>query len=143
MSLEAETIFKSTANGDEEALLFIALWSSYCHLLDDLIDKEIAPTALKFIECNNLLTRLLTCEFFLRHRNIILTLKCLIGENYAASESMRTQDGRIKDWGLFLSHSGNDMLRFVALVTGGEAHLNSISAQLRDLTLKEHYGTEN
>lgn len=139
-SSEAKELFLEAAGEDGEAARFLMLWSSYCHSLDDLVDGDIAPTALKFIECNNLLTRLLTCEFFTSHRNNILVLKCLIGESFLASEELRRGEGREKDWGLFLSHSGNDMVRFVALVTGGESKLNSISRKLRALTLKEHYG---
>lgn len=136
---EAEQLFADIANGDEAALQFIRLWSSYCHLFDDLIDGDLAPTAIKFAECENLLARLLSCEFFKRHSEIILVLRIMISEAHTASEYLRALQGRERDWGLFLSHSGNDMLRFVAVVTGGEKHLASISARLRNLTLKEHY----
>jgi hypothetical protein len=143
MNEEAEILFKEIANGDGEALNFIRLWSSYCHTFDDLVDGDTSPTALAFAENQGLFTRLLFCPFFRRYEQDSLILRALISEAHTASEDMRkSSNPRERDWGLFLSHSGNDMLRFVALVTGGEKHLIEMSRKIRELTLKEHYGKE-
>jgi hypothetical protein len=37
-----------------------------------------------------------------------------------------------------LSHEGNNMLRVVALITGGFKHLEMVSSKLRELTFIEH-----
>lgn len=138
--IDPVTLFKEIANGSQAAYDFCVLWSSYCHKFDDIVDGDIAPQAANFVEVDNLLTRVLTCEFFRANGSIILAQKLLISESYVASEVMRqSENTKRKEWGLFLSHAGNDMLRLVSIITGGEPHLQYISEKLRTLTLKEHY----
>lgn len=138
--MEAQDLFKIIANENEDAYKFICLWSSYCHLFDDIIDKDKVGDINSLLELNRILLRFTTCKFYDDYRQTIMSLQILIGESYQASESLRKNKEDIKSFnlGLFLSHSGNDMLRFVALVTGGENHLNYVSKELRALTIKEH-----
>ncbi len=56
---------------------------------------------------------------------------------YVMSERLK-KDKATLAYGNYLSHKGNDMLRFVALVTGGEDHLAYVSEALRLLTIQEH-----
>ena len=139
-SPEAIELFKEIANEDADAYQFICLFSSYGHLFDDLIDKDVSQSPESLLELSRLLLRLTTCKFYDKYRQTIMSLQILIGESYITSEKLRKDRNNIQEYqyGLFLSHAGNDMLRFVALVTGGENHLNYISGKLRELTIKEH-----
>lgn len=137
---EAENLFEEICKGDESALQFCKLWSTYCHEFDDLVDGDTKPTALAFAETQHIFARLMNCEFYKKYAPDIQLLRILISEYYTESEEMRSsKNPRLREWGLLQSHCGNDMLRFVALVTGGEKHLRDMSRKLRILTLKEHY----
>lgn len=140
MSREAEDIFKEITGDNEEAYKFICLWSSYCHKFDDLVDKDVNFSTENLLELNRILLRLTTCKFYDDYRPTVMALQIMIGENYVASEKLRIAKKDLPSFqlGLFLSHCGNDMLRFVALVVGGENHLNYVSEKLRELTIKEH-----
>lgn len=134
--MQDNSVFKElllkTANGNDEAAKFLALWYSYAHKFDDLIDENFSVPEL--IAAGNELTALLTCEFFCDHKFILLPQIYLAAEAYQASETSQ-KDSFL---GVYLSHEGNNMLRTVALITGGYNLLVKVSEEIRTLTYVEH-----
>lgn len=130
-------LLKQTANGNEEAFKFLALWISYAHKFDDLIDEHFSVAEL--INANNELAALLTCEFFTDHKFILLPQIYLAAEAYQASETSQ-KDSFL---GVYLSHEGNNVIRTVALITGGYNLLVKISESLRTIVYLEHPVLEN
>lgn len=129
---ELEEVYSFIAKDDTTALLFIKLWTIYCHEFDDLVDEEF--NVIELVKTNNTLTKLLTSEFFIKYSQLLLPQIYLAAESYQESETNQ-KDTAI---GVYLSHEGNNMLRTVALITGGYDHLVSCSIKIRDLTYKEH-----
>lgn len=130
---ELEEVYSFIANGDTSgALSFIKLWTIYCHEFDDLVDEEF--NVIELVNTNNTLTKLLTSEFFIKYSQLLLPQIYLAAESYQASETNQ-KDTAI---GEYLSHEGNNMLRTVALITGGYDHLVRCSVKIRELTYKEH-----
>lgn len=129
---EIRTLYWFTANGDNGAFEFLSHWSVYCHRFDDLVDVDF--NALELIETNNELLRLTTCKFFRANAEILLP------QIYLAAEAYRASEGEEKGTalGIHLSHEGNNMLRVVALITGGFNHLVEVSKKVRGLTYVEH-----
>jgi hypothetical protein len=124
--------YLKVANGNSDALEFLNLWASYAHKLDDLVDEEFNVVSL--IDSNLDLARLTTTRFFTLHAPLLLAQIYLAAESYQASETLNKGT-----WlGIMLSHEGNNMLRVVALITGGFKHLEMVSSKLRELTFIEH-----
>lgn len=117
------------ANQDQEALLCLNLAISYFHKFDDVIDGDIKLTARSLVELNNLLTRLQTCKFYRDYSSILTSHLMLIGEDYVASNEEDSY------WNV-LRHNGNNFVRIVALLTGGEQLMNEVSKQLRAFSFK-------
>jgi hypothetical protein len=82
---------------------------------------------------------LLTCEFFEAHKFLLLPQMYLAAEAYEASETSE-KDSFL---GTYLSHEGNNMLRTVALITGGYKLLSEVSEEIRRLTYLDHPVLEN
>ena len=132
MTKNLESLIVKTANGNTEAQKFLELWYSYAHQFDDLIDERFSVVDL--INANNELARLLTTEFFESHKFLLLPQLYLAAEAYQASET--TQKDTFV--GTYLSHEGNNMLRTVALITGGWRLLAEVSEEIRRITYLEH-----
>src|SRR5689334_23197610 len=84
---KVKELYREIANKDAGAYEFIELWSRYAHKFDDLIDEKFDLEAL--ISTNNDLTRLLTCEFFIRNKEFLIGQIYLAAESYFASEVMK------------------------------------------------------
>lgn len=124
--------YKEISFGNEDAFAFVKLWTLYCHKFDDIIDEDFSVVDL--IETNNELTKLLTCKFFTDYSSLLLPQIYLSAESYQASETSK-KDNFL---GVYLSHEGNNLLRLVALITGGYNHLVKMSEKIRELTYVEH-----
>lgn len=142
-SQEFAYLLDKIANGDKDALLVCRLWTTYCHKFDDLVDSDVPLTADNMVECNNVLTRMLTNSFFVQYKDLLMLNLIMVGEAYAAAENMKVMPGvKEQEWAAYLRHSGNDFLRLIALLTGGEKHLANMSRKLRELSIKDHYTKE-
>ena len=129
---QIEAFYEDIANGDKDALAFIIGWQTYSHEFDDLVDEGFDLE--KGIKNNVRLMGLFTSKFFGFNSHQLLPAILLAAEAYKASN---TTD---KDTGLgeYLSHEGNNVLRVVALITGGFEHMARISNEIRRLTYLEH-----
>jgi hypothetical protein len=132
-----KSLLVKTAAGNEEALKFLTLWYRYAHKFDDLIDEDFSVKEL--IEAQLEHAALLTCEFFGSHKFLLLPQMYLAAEAYEASETSE-KDSFL---GTYLSHEGNNMLRTVALITGGYKLLSEVSEEIRRLTYLDHPVLEN
>lgn len=129
--------YHHVANGDDEAFKFITLYTKYCHEIDDLVDESFIVEDLMKSQVS--LSCVFSCEFFKKYFSILFTQIHLAGETYQASETTEKDTAL----GEFLSHEGNNVLRTVALLTGGYRHLVDVSQQIRLLTYEEHPCVEN
>lgn len=130
-------ILKLASNDDDEAFKFVLLWSSYSHKFDDLVDGDTELTAANMVECNNILQRMLSGVFYQRHPEMLGLQLYLVGEAYAASEQFKdaAPDSNEREWANFLRHAGNDVIRAVAAITGGEVLLKEVSKKLRQYSI--------
>jgi hypothetical protein len=136
-NLAFNNLLEKTANGNAEALKFLKLWYLYAHKFDDLIDEDFSVRDL--IEAQLEHAALLTCSFFEEHKFLLLPQMYLAAEAYEASETSQ-KDSFI---GVYLSHEGNNMLRTVALITGGYTLLREVSEGIRLITYTDHPVLEN
>lgn len=131
-TIELLNLYEEIAFGNKDALDFVKLWSIYCHMFDDIVDEDF--NVVNLIETNNELIKILTCKFFTDYSSLLLPQIYLAAESYQASETTK-KDNFL---GVYLSHEGNNMLRLVALITGGFNHLVKMSEKIRSLTYVEH-----
>lgn len=129
---ELKEFYLLVANGNEDAYNFIALWQTYCHSFDDLVDDKC--TVEDLIENNLGLAKVMKNRFFSQHAELLYPQIYLSAEAYRASE----KEEKDTNLGEFLSHEGNNMIRTVALITGGFPHLIEMSKEIRRLTYVEH-----
>lgn len=129
---ELSKFYQFVSNGNEDAYNFICLWQTYCHSFDDLVDEK--HTVENLIENNLGLAKVMKNKFFSQHAELLYPQIYLSAEAYRASEL----DEQSTTLGEFLSHEGNNMIRTVALITGGFKHLVEVSREVRRLTYIEH-----
>ncbi len=132
--IEFRGLLEQISNGDIKALICAELAVSYFHTFDDVVDGDKFGCARTMTECNNLFARLLCCEFFRLHQGVLLPQLILIADDYATSNECKRYD--------FLRHNGNNFLRLIALITGGENHLVRCSRKLLDSAFKEEFSEE-
>jgi hypothetical protein len=120
---------EKAAGGNQHAYRCADLAVSYFHAFDDIIDGDTPLSSRSLVKLNNLFLRLCACQFFCENRAILMPLLILIGEDYVASNE------ESKHWRI-LRHSGNNFIRAIALITGGEELLFEVSKELRDFSVK-------
>lgn len=121
---------EKAANSNQDAYVSIDLAVSYFHQFDDLVDGDTEFNARNFVKVNNLLTRLLTSKFFCENRGVLLAQILLIGDDYIASVESPEYWDRLR-------HNGNNFIRLIALITGGENLFIEVSKELRDFSVKD------
>lgn len=137
-SEDFRTALECVANGNVDAKEFVLLWTTYCHKFDDLVDGDTAPSAENLVECNNVLLRICNSRFFTQHYAALSVVILLTAETYAACERLKKSESTYeKEWAEMFRHCGNDVLRAVALLTGGEKHLNYVSNLLREFAVED------
>lgn len=137
---EFAALLEEASCGNNDALQCLMLATTYMHLFDDVVDGDLKLTAANLVKVNNIFARLLTCNFFIANKAILLAQLLLIGECYAAAEEYKTSGfEKRREWSNYMRHCGNDFIRAVALLCGGEAGLIYVSRKLREYSLKDHY----
>jgi hypothetical protein len=129
---DLKDFYSLVANNNEDAYNFIVLWQTYCHSFDDLVDDKC--TVEELINNNLGLAKVMKNKFFSLHAELLYPQIYLSAEAYRASE----KEEKNTSLGEFLSHEGNNMIRTVALITGGFQHLIKISQEIRRLMYIEH-----
>lgn len=130
-----KNILDLAANGNAQARLCLDLAVTFFHNSDDIIDCDMLLTVRELTKYNNMLARLFTCEFFKQFSGILMVQMALIGDDYAASEES-------PEW-IMLRHCGNNFVRTIALLTGGEDLMVRVSKMLRDYSIKDQYTSTN
>ena len=133
-------IIKTAANGNADADVFLVGWHEYCHLIDDIVDRDANATLA--IDVGAMAAALYTTPFFVEHaeklRPLILLITCLYQDS-VEMEGGETWDRRVAD---VIRHTGADMIRVVALITGGYRHMRRISRDLHSICYHAHHDAD-
>ena len=123
--------------GDRDAHVFCDLWFNYCHGIDDLIDTmedgrpTMKPEAVLSLFANA--AALYNCPFFVRYRDQLLSVALLVTSAYADSVAWeRSPIKRRRIIADVLRCCGDEMFFIVAMLTGGWAHVRSVSSRIRE-----------
>ena len=126
-------IYEQAANGRDDARLFLLGWHHYCHLIDDLVDGDVTPTAETICEVLVMACKLLSTPFYQANALRLSGVVVAITNTYADSVAWeRTDTAWKKQVADTIRQTGNDMIATVADITGGYRGMRSISLALRE-----------
>lgn len=130
-----EDLHKKAANEDSFAMVFLNLWSEYCHDIDDLIDekKHDAETLCKLLILANVLY---STHFYVNHATALKLVVLNITNAYADSVKWDKAGDWQGKWADTLRFAGAEMVTAVAMITGGYDLVRQISPLLREVNWK-------
>lgn len=139
MKDELQELCIKIANGNQEAFEFIILWNGLCHSIDDVVDcsgKNPEFIIKSFMSVFSL------CEhpFYKKYSASLYSVIVLTANAFADSNDERLIILQIKDT---LRFYGNEMLMWIAFITGGHQLMREISWKLRAISYNEHHGSSN
>lgn len=142
-SEERSAFYRTVANGNELAREWLCLFHDYCHELDDVIDiPDWSPArVLAVFERANLIY---THPFYAAYRAQLTPAIQVATAIYSdANHWEKEPDLWKKQWADVMRHSGNEVIFSVAFITGGYAHLKSITRPMLAMCYiyhKDKYG---
>lgn len=123
--------------GNQDAMMFCDLWHRYCHAIDDLIDTmedgrpvmdrdQIIGTFLKAAVLYN-------SAFFVAYRNLLFPIVVDITNVYMMSVQWeKAPQPHLRKMGDIFRTCGNRIYSMVALITGGEQHMVTMSRKITE-----------
>lgn len=124
--------------GNAEAAEFLQHWRAYVHQIDDLCDGHRAIDTCP--EVFALASLVYSSKFYREHAAALFVTVQLVTCAYEDSLALAH---RSEPWAAQLAevlrHAGADMVRAVAFLTGGYAHLRRISPALHEACWREHH----
>ena len=137
---EAE-ILELAVNGNAEARDFLYAWHTYLHLIDDIVDGD--KPAAEIVTATRWASAIYGLPFYLQHRGTLFPIIQLITCEYedanemaAATEPWKRQAADV------LRHSGANMVRIVAFLTGGYNAMRKVSPLLREACYFNHHTSD-
>lgn len=124
--------------GNADAAEFLRLWRAYVHQIDDLCDghREVLTCPEVFAAAN----LLYSSAFYRQHAPALFVTVQLVTCAYEDSLALAH---RSEPWADPLSevlrHAGSDLVRAVAFICGGYAHLRRLSPALHEACWREHH----
>lgn len=138
--LKDRELLRAICCGQEGAVDFLICWRAYVHLIDDIVDGE-APVA-EVIRVGAMANTLFTSKFYRVHADALYVTVQLLTMAYRDSveweKSGVAWQAQIAD---VIRHAGADMVRAVALLCGGYAHLEKYSLEIHSVCYTEHHTT--
>lgn len=136
-----EEIVKTAANGDAEAHAFLVAWLRWIHLIDDITDGDVPARQTVLVgrwSCD-----LFCCPFFQRYHTSLLPLiqlmSCTFEDSLDLESSPYPHERTIAD---VIRHTGGDMIRLVAFITGGYELMRTVSVPLRRVCYADHHNSD-
>lgn len=125
-------------NGNRDAAEFLHHWRAYVHQIDDLCDGHRAiDTCPEVFALANLVY---SSKFYRENAPALVVTVQLVTCAYEDSLALAH---RSEPWAAplaeVLRHAGSDMVRAVAFLTGGYAHLRRLSVSLHEACWREHH----
>lgn len=133
----ADHLVQRAANGNPEAAAFLVAWHRYCHLLDDIVDGDVPP--FQSLQLARWANDLYSSPFYRAHQLALQPLIQLITCTYEDSVEMERGEPWAKSVADVIRHTGSDMVRMVAWLTGGYEAMRDVSQPLRRLCYFEHH----
>lgn len=127
-----QELYRTIANGNEDAYRFVVGWQAHSHSVDDIIDGE-AKSPEQIIASFFSLTVIHQSNYWIKNREYLYITVALVTSDYA--------DSNIKDMPQadFLRSTGNNLLKAVAFLEGGYSLLRKVSPIINRLSYKEHH----
>lgn len=142
MSTPTDQLYDRAANGDRSAREYIELWNRYCHAVDDLVDASDRPGPEELLAVFAQAAVLYSHEFHRRHATTLLPVVLLVTSAYADSVKCEGKDGWAGQLADVLRFAGNEMVKTVALLTGGYPLVRDLSPVLWAVSYGEHHDAE-
>lgn len=136
--MNLQEVVKTAANGQPEAEAFLVAWMRWIHLIDDVADGDLHRR--NVVQVSRWACDLFCCAFFQRYRDNLLPLVQLMACTF--EDSLDMESSAIKwerDIADVIRHTGADMIRIVAFITGGYDLMRHISVPLRRLCYQDHH----
>lgn len=122
---------------DNEAVEFMHLYAEYCHLIDDIIDEPFS--AARILKTFNFATLLYSQPFWIRNKDALILVDCLINNQYADSVSWeKSNDEWKRQHAQALSHAAYNMMFAIVLIVAGYDKLREISEKFRTHSHLKH-----
>lgn len=123
--------------GSRDAMNFCDMWYQYCHGIDDLIDtlEDGRPTMSKEQIISLFLKAAVfyNSRFFVEHRDLLFPIALQTTNTYADSVAWENSSkAHLRIMGDVFRTCGNEMYFMVALICGGEAHMRTMSQQIKE-----------
>lgn len=129
------------ANGNRAALDYLSSVMACVELWDDLIDRDKSPSD---EDINGVMLTLMVClpanEFFSLNKSYLLplTITC-INAWMDSNELKQSHDERDRQAAWWLKQMGVELYGAVAYLTGGWAHMRSVSIKARHVLMHESF----
>jgi hypothetical protein len=130
--------------GNKEAEQWMQLIRIYVHLVDDIIDEDIASAnrqrgTERMCALGALNMRLHTHPFFLQNGAALHTAMLSNIVAYADSVAWENETGWKKTCSDWLRHGSIEIVMIIAAICGGYEHMRSVSQELRTLAYEKHH----
>ena len=122
-------IYEEATRGNEEAEKFLQAFHAWAHLIDDIVD-EPNRDRLDAVEVAMMANVLFSCPFYYQHAASLQMVTALIADAYRVSVIAERRGGDYARLADSLRLCGNQMVLAVAMIVGGWAHMQMISAKL-------------
>lgn len=142
MSTPTDQLYDKAANGDRSAREYLELWNRYCHAVDDLVDAPERPSPESLLDVFVQAAVLYSHDFHRRHASTLLPVVMLVTSAYADSVKCERKEGWAGALADVLRFSGNEMVKAVAMLTGGYPLVRDLSPVLWAVSYGEHHDAE-
>lgn len=136
-----EEVVKTAANGNAEAQAFLVAWLRWIHLIDDITDGDLPPQ--HTVRVARWSCDLFCCPFFQRYSQCLMPsiqlMACAFEDSLDLASSPYPHERTIAD---VIRHTGGDMIRLVAFITGGYELMRTISVPLRKICYADHHAAD-
>lgn len=134
-------LLRALCCGNEDAVRFLLAWREYVHLIDDIVDGDASPVDV--IRVGAMANSLYSSPFYRRHTDQLYVTVQLLTVAYRDSVQWeKSTDAWRREIADVIRHSGADMVRAVALLCGGYAHLARYSLEIHTICYQEHHDAE-
>jgi hypothetical protein len=121
------------ANGSHDAERFCVAWARFCHLLDDVIDKDNPVTDEDIArELVSFLANTITNKFVGQHRESLMSI--MVQSANAWLDSNRMPAGGERD---VLKGMWHEVIWHVAYLTGGWQHMRFVTQTCREYDIEK------
>jgi hypothetical protein len=121
---------KTITKGNEYASSFLGAWVAYCHLLDDIVDKDKEVTDQRLVREMLVFLEAIICNPWARDNMVLLwplivtSANAWLDANRIAAKNPQEAD--------VLKGMYHEVVWFTAFLCGGQEHMQDITSRFRE-----------